>query len=165
MPDLFRVPLPLSPFNRQLRFSRILRTPSNLFHLAVRGRFIYIMFELEPIVVSDFSKAMEFWRTVLGTVGYAPQHNFAALQTFGKSAHCPNFSIVQASGGNITKGVIQLQVEDSEEVEEFYKKAIVTGARGVDEPDLVDGGRFMARFLDLDGNTVEVYCDEALHEL
>lgn len=117
------------------------------------------MFELEPIVVSDFSKAVEFWRAVLSTVGYAPQHNFTMLQTFGKAAHCPNFSIVQGSGDSLTKRIIQLQVDDSEEVEEFYKKAVSTGGKGVEVPDLVDGHRYVGKFLDLDGNTVEVYCE------
>lgn len=117
------------------------------------------MYELEPVVVSDFTKAMDFWRTVLSTVGYAPQHQFTKLQTFGKAAHCPNFSIVQGSKENLSKRVIQLQVDDSEEVEEFYKKAVATGGRQVEVPDLVDGHRYVGKFLDLDGNTIEVYCE------
>ena len=115
------------------------------------------MYELEPVVVSDFSKAMSFWRTVLSTIGYSPQHEFTLLQTFGKAPHCPNFSIVQ--GCCIDKCVIRLQVEDSEEVEEFYKKACEVGAKEVDAPE-VEGDRYVAKFLDLDGNTVEVYCGE-----
>ena len=122
------------------------------------------MFELEPVVVSDFSKAMEFWRAVLSTVGYAPQHNFTMLQTFGKAAHCPNFSIVQGSGDNLAKRVIRLQVDDSEEVEEFYKKAVSTGGKEVEVPDLVDGHRYVGKFLDLDGNIVEVYCEGTSRE-
>ena len=118
------------------------------------------MYELEPVVVTDFNKANEFWTGVLRTVGYAPQHNFANLQTFGKWAHCPNFSIVQANTGRPTKRIIQLQVDDSEEVVEFYKKAVASGAKGVEVPELIDGQRFMGKFLDLDGNTVEVYCEQ-----
>lgn len=112
-------------------------------------------------MVSDFPKAMDFWRAVLSTVGYAPQHQFTKLQTFGKAAHCPNFSIVQGSKENFSKRVIQLQVDDSEEVEEFYKKAVATGGKEVELPDLVDGHRYVGKFLDLDGNTVEVYCEGA----
>jgi predicted lactoylglutathione lyase len=119
------------------------------------------MYELEPVVVTDFNKANEFWRGVLGTVGYAPQHNFANLQTFGKWAHCPNFSIVQANTGRPMKRVIQLQVDDSEEVVEFYKKAVATGGKEVEVPELVDGERFVGKFLDLDENTVEVYCEQS----
>jgi hypothetical protein len=117
------------------------------------------MYELEPVVVSDFPKAMDFWKVVLGTVGYAPQHEFTKLQTFGKAAHCPNFSIVQGSRENFSTRVIRLQVDDSEEVEEFYKKAVAAGAKTVEVPDLVDGHRYVGKFLDLDGNTIEVYCE------
>ena len=117
------------------------------------------MFELEPVVVSDFPKAMEFWSTVLSTVGYAPQHNFSKLQTFGKVAHCPNFSIVEGSRENFDKCVIHLQVDDNEEVERFYEKALERGGKGSKGPDLVEGRRFVGMFLDLDGNTVEVYCE------
>ena len=117
------------------------------------------MYELEPVVVSDFTKAMDFWKTVLSTVGYAPQHQFTQLQTFGKAAHCPNFSIVQGSKDNLSKRLIQLQVDDSEEVEEFYKKAVATGGKQVEVPDLVDGHRYVGKFLDLDGNTIEIYCE------
>ena len=118
------------------------------------------MHGLEPIAVSDFSKASEFWSSVLGTVGYAPQHQFAQIQTFGKHAHCPNFSIVQGDKERLATRVIQLQVEDSEEVEELLRRAEAVGGKKVEHPDLVDGSRFMGKFLDLDGNTVEVYCWE-----
>jgi hypothetical protein len=114
------------------------------------------MFQLEPLIVSDFSKAMSFWRPVLSTIGYSPQHEFTLLQTFGKAPHIPNFSIVQ---GICEKTTVRLQVEDSEEVEEFYKKACEKGAKKVSEPEVL-GGRFSGRFEDLDGNTVEVYCEE-----
>jgi hypothetical protein len=119
------------------------------------------MYGLEPVVVSDFGKANEFWKTVLSTVGYAPQHHFDNLQTFGKWAHCPNFSIVQGVTGTPIKQVIQLQVEDSEEVLEFYKKAVALGGKKVEVPELVDGQRFMGKFLDLDGNTIEIYCEQS----
>jgi predicted enzyme related to lactoylglutathione lyase len=119
------------------------------------------MHGLEPIPVADFSKATEFWSSVLGTVGYAPQHQFAQLQTFGKAPDCPNFSIVQGQKEKLGKREIQLQVEDSEEVVELVRRAVKVGGKKVEVPELVEGGeRFMGKFLDLDGNTVVVYCWE-----
>lgn len=120
------------------------------------------MFDLEPLVVSDFPKAKEFWGGVLSTVGYAPQHDFVELQTYGKTAHCPNFSIAQGDRERLLKRVIRLQLDDSEDVEELYKKAVAIGAKGLKVPELVDGDCYMGAFLDLDGNTVEVYCQEDL---
>ena len=122
------------------------------------------MHDLEPLAVIDFPKAMEFWKMVLGQIGYAPQEGFPNIQTFGKESYCPNFSIVQGNGERFDRHVIYLQVDDSEEVEAVYGKAIAAGGKRilvddkeVGKPGFVDGDRFMAKFLDLDGNTVEVY--------
>jgi predicted enzyme related to lactoylglutathione lyase len=118
------------------------------------------MHGLEPIPVSDFTKAMEFWQPLLETVGYAPQHNFTGIQTFGKTAHCPNFSIVQGDKERFTTRNIRLQVVDSEEVEALLRKAVALGGTEIEWPDMMEGDKFMGKFLDCDGNTVVVYCQE-----
>lgn len=123
------------------------------------------MFALEPVTVTDFSKAREFWMSVLGQIGYRPQHCFPKLQTFGKTAHCPNFSIVQGTKENFNRTVIYLQVDDAAEVHAIYSEAIAAGGEKVTieegtEHATVPNSRHWARFLDIDGNTVEVYVEE-----
>jgi hypothetical protein len=123
------------------------------------------MFALEPVTVTDFSKAREFWMTVLAQIGYRPQHCFPKLQTFGKTAHCPNFSIVQGTSENFNQTVIYLQVDDAKEVHAIYSEAIAAGGKeaAVDErrqDATVRNSSHWARFLDIDGNTVEVYVEE-----
>ena len=124
------------------------------------------MFALEPVTVTDFSKAREFWMTVLGQIGYRPQHCFPNLQTFGKTAHCPNFSIVQGTSKNFSQTVIYLQVDDAEEVHAIYCEAIAAGGKDViigerrESATINRHGSQCARFLDIDGNTVEVYVEE-----
>ena len=124
------------------------------------------MFDLEPVTITDFSKARKFWMTVLGQIGYRPQHGFPNLQTFGKSAHCPNFSIVQGTSKNFSQTVIYLQVDDAEEVHAIYCEAIAAGGKDViidecrESATTNRNGSRWARFLDIDGNTVEVYVEE-----
>jgi len=109
------------------------------------------------------AKATEFWAKVLGMVGYEPQQNLVTMQIFGKAAHCPSFAIAQGEKGGTS--ALQLQVEDSEEVEEVYRKAIAVGAKEVSNLNWVDDGdRFAAKFEDIDGYVVEVYCKETYAE-
>jgi len=123
------------------------------------------MFALEPLTVTDFSKAREFWKTVLGQIGYKPQHYFPQLQTFGKAADCPNFSIVQGTSDHFQQRVIYLQVDDERDVHSIFNGAIAAGGKEVVTGDcegVVSDGktRHRTRFLDIDGNTVEVYVVE-----
>lgn len=120
------------------------------------------MFALEPLTVTDFSKAREFWKTVLGQIGYKPQHHFPQLQTFGKAAHSPNFSIVQGTSDHFTQTIIYLQVDDEKDVHSILNGALAAGGTDVVSEDcegwVSDGStRHRARFRDIDGNTVEVY--------
>ena len=123
------------------------------------------MFALEPVTVTDFSKAREFWKAVLGQIGYSPQHCFPQLQTFGKAAHCPNFSIVQGTGKDVKQIIIYLQVDDAKDVRAIFNEAIAAGGKspvGEDCQGLAsdENTSERARFLDIDGNTVEVYVGE-----
>jgi catechol-2,3-dioxygenase len=118
------------------------------------------MFALEPLVVSDFPKAMEFWTAVLGQINYEPQHDFTNLQTFGKSSDCPNFSIVQGHAETLDHGRILLQVDNKDQVKAVYAKAVAVGGKPI-KVDAVEGqtdeDQSKATFLDFEGNTVEVY--------
>jgi hypothetical protein len=118
------------------------------------------MFALEPLVVSDFAKAMEFWEAVLRQIDYEPQHDFTNLQTFGKSSDCPNFSIVQGNAENLEHGPILLQVDSEEQVKAVYAKAVTVGGKPI-KVDAAEGERdedqSRAKFLDFEGNIVEVY--------
>jgi len=126
------------------------------------------MFALEPVTVTDFSKAREFWKTVLRHIGYSPQHRFPQLQTFGKAPHSPNFSIVQGTGGHFKQIVIYLQVDDAKDVSAIFNEAIAAGGKSLAGEDGGGSGRVSdqnagqrASFLDIDGNTVEVYVGDS----
>jgi hypothetical protein len=118
------------------------------------------MFALEPLVVSDFPKAKEFWMAVLRQIDYEPQHDFTNLQTFGKSSDCPNFSIVQGHADNLDLGPILLQVDSKEQVKAVYEKAVTVGGKPI-KVDAAGGkteeDQSRAKFLDFEGNIVEVY--------
>jgi predicted lactoylglutathione lyase len=124
------------------------------------------MFDLDPLVVSDFPKAMEFWKAVLEQIDYAPQHKFNNnFQTFGKSSDCPNFFIAQGHAENLEHGRILLQVDNKEQVKAVHAKAITVGGKRI-KVDKVEGeadegeadeDQSRATFLDLEGNIVEVY--------
>ena len=115
------------------------------------------MFDLEPVVVSNVDKRKEFWTELCGIIGFELQHDFTNYLTFGKWAHSPSFAIAQASEQNFPRRVYLLSLAGTEEVKAFYRKAITIGAKEVEVPDAV-GHVFMAKFLDLDGNTMQLYC-------
>lgn len=121
------------------------------------------MFALEPIVVSDLPKAVEFWSPVLNEMGYAPQHEFDNLLTFGKSSDSPNFSIAKGHTEIIDSSPILLQVESPKEVKAVYEKAVAVGGKSikVDKGEgKADEDQSRATFLDFEGRTVKVYVAE-----
>jgi len=143
------------------------------------------------ISVEDFSRAIHFWTPILDTLGWPVQHQFPGIQIFGPSSAHPYFCIAEitspasspvsqdSSTGSCAARPVYLCCADSEEVEALYRKAVQQGARTVLEPDMYlekdikqevreegeegwnDGCRFLGRFLDLDGNLVEVGCVES----
>jgi predicted lactoylglutathione lyase len=120
------------------------------------------MFDLDPLVVSDFPKAIEFWKAVLEQIDYTPQEKFNNnFQTFGKSSDCPNFFIAQGHAENLEHGRILLQVDNKEQVKAVHAKAMTVGGKRIKVDDKVEGkadeDQSRATFLDLEGNIVEVY--------
>ena len=119
------------------------------------------MFPVDPITVSDYTKAREFWTSVFKTVGYSPQHEFEGYQTFGPKEDCPNFSIAELrSPGPSPKQHLKFEWDDEKLVRDFYKKAVEAGATALKTPGLVSEYEvILGRFLDLDGNMVDVFCE------
>lgn len=116
------------------------------------------MFHHVQIAVSDFPRALVFWRAALEPLGFVAQH----VDEAGKSAGFgpPGKPELWIGVGSRSKGPVHLalQAKDAEAVKRFHSAAVAAGGRdhGAPGPRPDYGADYFAAFIiDPDGNNVE----------
>lgn len=110
---------------------------------------------------TDFTKASEFYDSVLGVLGYTRQLDYGVAIGYGTAGH-PDFWIADANAGD-AKGPnreihVAFQAADTDAVTAFYDAALKLGAESLHAPRLwpeYHPGYFGAFVRDPDGNNVE----------
>ncbi|CRZ16372.1 VOC family protein [Mycolicibacterium neworleansense] len=110
---------------------------------------------------TDFTKASQFYDTVLGVLGYSRQMDYGVAIGYGTDGH-PDFWIADASagdaGGPNREIHVAFQAADVDAVTAFYDAALKLGAESLHAPRLwpeYHPGYFGAFVRDPDGNNVE----------
>jgi catechol 2,3-dioxygenase-like lactoylglutathione lyase family enzyme len=110
---------------------------------------------------TDFTKASEFYDTVLGVLGYSRQLDYGVAIGYGSEGK-PDFWIADASageaGGPNREIHVAFHAADTDAVQAFYDAALKLGAESLHAPRLwpeYHPGYFGAFVRDPDGNNVE----------
>lgn len=110
---------------------------------------------------TDFTKASEFYDTVLGVLGYSRQMDYGVAIGYGSEGK-PDFWIADASageaGGPNREIHVAFHAADTVAVQAFYDAALKLGAESLHAPRLwpeYHPGYFGAFVRDPDGNNVE----------
>ena len=113
---------------------------------------------------TDLGRAAQFYDALLSEIGaerfMGEEGHFISWAVNGKD---PSLAIVMpfdgkpaAPGNGITVGFV---MDNSEQVDSFYQKALALGAKDNGAPGPRAGGSYYgAYFLDLDGNKLTCYC-------
>ena len=115
------------------------------------------MFHHVQISVSDFPRALRFWKSALEPLGYVAQYVDEAAKSAGFGPPgTPRLWI----GAGPSKGVVHLALEakNEEAVKRFYAAALASGAKdnGPPGPRPDYGPKYWAAFvIDPDGNNIE----------
>lgn len=112
---------------------------------------------------NDLPRAVKYYdelMTLLGAGRFMEDDRFVA---WSKAPGSPGFSVTKPFDGNpatVGNGVmIALEVENEEQVNTVYAKAIALGGTDEGKPGPRGGGGFYCGyFRDLDGNKLNVFC-------
>ena len=120
------------------------------------------MFHHVQISVSDFPRALRFWKSALEPLGYVAQYVDEAAKSAGFGPPgTPRLWIGPGSSkGPSSKGTVHLAIEakTEEAVKRFYAAALASGAKdnGPPGPRPDYGPKYWAAFvIDPDGNNIE----------
>jgi len=116
------------------------------------------MFHHVQISVSDFGRALRFWRAALEPLGFVAQHVDEASRSAGFGP--PGTVRLWIGVGTPSKGPVHLafEAQDPEAVKRFHAAALAAGGRdhGAPGPRPDYGASYWAAFvLDPDGNNIE----------
>ncbi len=111
---------------------------------------------------NDFDKAAEFYDALLGTIGAARFMESDRFIAWANAPGSPAVSIIKPFDGEtatIGNGVmISLVMNSTEQVDDFYKKALELGGSDEGEPGpRGEGGFYAGYFRDLDGNKLNAF--------
>ena len=124
------------------------------------------MFDHVQIKVKDFEKSKDFYKKILGVLGYGVVFEGGNVVGIGKNTH----NMFEVSQANKEKGLFLSQnvhiafvAQNEKQVHDFYNTALENGAKDNGAPGLRDyeEGYFAAFVIDFDGNNIEVVCDKS----
>jgi catechol 2,3-dioxygenase-like lactoylglutathione lyase family enzyme len=106
--------------------------------------------------ISNYKKAKEFYTTVLATLGYKQNMEYGEAAGFNDGKNTDFWIGVHEQG--VIPLHVAFQAKNKEEVEAFYKAALVAGAKDNGEPGYRKDywpGYYAAFVHDADGHNVE----------
>lgn len=111
---------------------------------------------------NDFEKSVAYYDELMKTIGAGRFMESDTFVVWSKSPDSPGFSVTKPFDGQpatVGNGVmIALQMDTTEEVDQFYNKAIELGGTDEGKPGpRGEGGFYSGYFRDLDGNKVSAF--------
>ncbi|MEB7885640.1 VOC family protein [Serratia fonticola] len=112
---------------------------------------------------NDFSRAAEFYDQLLAEFGARRVMDTPAFIAWGPDFNVTSLCIIKPFDGNVATvsngGMVALNVDSQEKVNQIYSKAIALGAKDEGKPGARgDQGFYAGYFRDLDGNKLNVFC-------
>ncbi|MDX7998702.1 VOC family protein [Xenorhabdus sp. Reich] len=112
---------------------------------------------------NDFSRAAKFYDELLAELGALRVMETPDFIAWGPDFNVTNLCIIKPFDGNPATvsngGMIALNVDSQEKVNQVYNKAIALGAADEGKPGpRGEHGFYAAYFRDLDGNKLNVFC-------
>ena len=113
---------------------------------------------------ADYSKAQQFYDTVLGVLGFSRQMDFGEAIGYGRDGR-PAFWISEATGMGPNREMhLAFEAADEDAVRAFHDAAVALGTESLHAPRRwpeYHPGYFAAFVRDPDGNNVEAVCHHA----
>jgi len=111
---------------------------------------------------NDFDRAAKFYDELLATIGATRFMEMDSFIAWSNNPQQAGLSIIKPHDGNsATAGngtMIALGVENTDQVDAFYKKALELGAKDEGAAGPRGDTFYAGYFRDLDGNKLNVFC-------
>ncbi|CDL82614.1 VOC family protein [Xenorhabdus szentirmaii] len=112
---------------------------------------------------NDFPRATKFYDELLAELGAQRVMETPTFIAWGPNSNVTNLCIIKPFDGNPATvgngGMIALNVDSREKVDQIYNKAIALGATDEGKPGpRGEYGFYVGYFRDLDGNKLNVFC-------